>query len=273
MGLAEIHKRNENHRAHRAGWLRAAVLGANDGLVSTASLMIGVVSAQRNDFVVTAGLAGIAAGAMSMAVGEYVSVRSQNDIEESDRVLEMEHLAIDPEGELEELTQIYQERGISRALRNHYPLSALGDANEQRFKLGSINCRVNAVAGEARDFVFAAATTADDCYPLHRMNVSAFVVISMSRRNACSGVIVSATMSATASIKGTSMPTLCAISNTAAAEATPSTVLGIAIRAFAIEPSRPKTSPKLRLRDSGEPQLATKSPIPARPAADSGSAP
>ena len=132
MGLAEIHKRNENHRAHRAGWLRAAVLGVNDGLVSTASLMIGVVSAQKNDFVVTAGLAGIAAGAMSMAVGEYVSVRSQNDIEESDRRLEMEHLAIDPEGELEELTQIYQERGISRAtaekvaqeLHAHDPLGA-----------------------------------------------------------------------------------------------------------------------------------------------------
>ena len=115
MGLAEIHRRNEDHRAHRSGWLRAAVLGVNDGLVSTASLMIGVVSAQKNDFVVTAGLAGIAAGAMSMAVGEYVSVRSQNDIEESDKKLEMEHLAIDPQGELEELTQIYQERGISRA--------------------------------------------------------------------------------------------------------------------------------------------------------------
>ena len=116
MGLAEIHKRNENHRAHRAGWLRAAVLGVNDGLVSTASLMIGVVSAQKNDFVVTAGLAGIAAGAMSMAVGEYVSVRSQNDIEESDRLLEIEHLAIDPEGELEELVAIYQERGLEEPL-------------------------------------------------------------------------------------------------------------------------------------------------------------
>ena len=116
MSLAEIHKRNEQHRSHRAGWLRAAVLGANDGLVSTASLMIGVVSAQKNDFVITAGLAGIAAGAMSMAVGEYVSVRSQNDIEESDRKLEIEHLALDPEGELEELTQIYQSRGISREL-------------------------------------------------------------------------------------------------------------------------------------------------------------
>ena len=116
MSLADIHKRNEQHRTNRAGWLRAAVLGANDGLVSTASLMIGVVSAEKNDFVVTAGLAGIAAGAMSMAVGEYVSVRSQNDIEESDRKLEIEHLALDPEGELEELTQIYQGRGISRDL-------------------------------------------------------------------------------------------------------------------------------------------------------------
>jgi VIT1/CCC1 family predicted Fe2+/Mn2+ transporter len=115
MDLSEVQRRNEYHRAHRAGWLRAAVLGVNDGLVSTAALMIGVVSAQKNDFVITAGLAGIAAGAMSMAVGEYVSVRSQNDIEESDRKLEMEHHAIDPAGELEELTQIYQERGISRA--------------------------------------------------------------------------------------------------------------------------------------------------------------
>lgn len=114
MGIEEIHLRNEDHRTHRAGWLRAAVLGVNDGLVSTASLMIGVVSAQKNDFVVTVGLAGIAAGAMSMAVGEFVSVRSQNDIEESDRKLEIEHLAIDPEGELEELTQIYQQRGLSR---------------------------------------------------------------------------------------------------------------------------------------------------------------
>ena len=116
MGIEEIHKRNEDHRTHRAGWLRAAVLGVNDGLVSTASLMIGVVSAQKNEFVVTVGLAGIAAGAMSMAVGEYVSVRSQNDIEESDRLLEIEHLAIDPAGELEELVQIYMQRGLSRDL-------------------------------------------------------------------------------------------------------------------------------------------------------------
>ncbi len=114
MSLHEIHKRNEDHKTNRAGWLRAAVLGVNDGLVSTASLMIGVVSAGKNDFVLTAGSAAIAAGAMSMAVGEYVSVRSQNDIEESDRLLEKEHLELDPQGELEELTQIYQARGLSR---------------------------------------------------------------------------------------------------------------------------------------------------------------
>jgi len=87
MALEDVHTRNQQHRTHRAGWLRAAVLGANDGLVSTASLMIGVAAAQKNDFLVTAGIAGITAGAMSMAVGEYVSVRSQNYVEESDRLL------------------------------------------------------------------------------------------------------------------------------------------------------------------------------------------
>ena len=116
MPIEDVRKRNENHRTHRSGWLRAAVLGANDGLVSTSSLMIGIAAAGANDVVFTAGLAGIAAGAMSMAVGEYVSVRSQNDIEAADRRLEEEHLAIDPEGELEELTLIYMERGISRPL-------------------------------------------------------------------------------------------------------------------------------------------------------------
>jgi len=114
VSQSDLEIRNAEHRTHRAGWLRAAVLGVNDGLVSTAALMIGIVSAQKNDFVLTVGIAGIAAGAMSMAVGEYVSVRSQNDIEESDRILELEHHRIDPAGELEELTQIYQSRGLSR---------------------------------------------------------------------------------------------------------------------------------------------------------------
>jgi VIT1/CCC1 family predicted Fe2+/Mn2+ transporter len=117
MALEDVYQRNLHHRTHRAGWLRAAVLGANDGLVSTASLMIGVAAARtEQSFLVTAGAAGIAAGAMSMAVGEYVSVRSQNDIEESDRLLEIEHLALDPEGELEELIEIYIHRGLSREL-------------------------------------------------------------------------------------------------------------------------------------------------------------
>ena len=117
MALEDVYQRNLHHRTHRAGWLRAAVLGANDGLVSTASLMIGVAAARtEQSFLVTAGAAGIAAGAMSMAVGEYVSVRSQNDIEESDRLLEIEHLAIDPDGEFEELVQIYIERGLTRNL-------------------------------------------------------------------------------------------------------------------------------------------------------------
>jgi VIT1/CCC1 family predicted Fe2+/Mn2+ transporter len=109
-------KANLEHRAHRAGWLRAAVLGSNDGLVSTASLMIGVSAAQANDFLITAGLAGIAAGAMSMAVGEYVSVRSQNDIEEADRQIEIKQLELDPAGELQELKDIYIQRGLSEKL-------------------------------------------------------------------------------------------------------------------------------------------------------------
>ena len=116
MALEDIYQRNLHHRTHRAGWLRAAVLGANDGLVSTASLMIGVAAAGKTDFLLTAGLAGISAGAMSMAVGEYVSVRSQNDVEESDRQLEIEHLATDPEGELVELQHIYIARGLSPEL-------------------------------------------------------------------------------------------------------------------------------------------------------------
>jgi len=116
MALEEVYKRNLQHRTHRAGWLRAAVLGANDGLVSTASLMIGVAAAGKSDFLVTAGIAGITAGAMSMAVGEYVSVRSQNDVEASDRLLEIEHLAADPEGELQELQHIYMSRGLTPEL-------------------------------------------------------------------------------------------------------------------------------------------------------------
>lgn len=117
MGLEEVYLRNREHKSHRSGWLRAAVLGVNDGLVSTASLLIGVAVASASldnakSILISTGAAGIAAGALSMAVGEYISVSSQTDIEESDRLLEIEHLTIDPEGELEELVEIYKERGL-----------------------------------------------------------------------------------------------------------------------------------------------------------------
>ena len=113
MGLEEVQMRNLDHRANRAGWLRAAVLGANDGLVSTSSLMIGIAAANKSDFLVTAG---IVAGAMSMAVGEYVSVKSQNDIEAADREIEINQLATDPAGEFDELVHIYMNRGLSENL-------------------------------------------------------------------------------------------------------------------------------------------------------------
>ncbi len=116
MSIEAVYQRNEHHRASKSGWLRAAVLGANDGLVSNASLLIGIAAAGRISFLPVAGLAGIAAGSMSMAVGEYISVQSQADIEASDRQMEIDHLALDPAGELEELTQIYQERGLPRDL-------------------------------------------------------------------------------------------------------------------------------------------------------------
>jgi VIT1/CCC1 family predicted Fe2+/Mn2+ transporter len=103
----------ENHRIGRAGWLRAAVLGANDGIISTASLIVGVASASSSmPEVLTAGMAGMIAGAMAMAAGEYVSVSSQADIENADLAREMQELVDDPEFEAEELAQIYKERGI-----------------------------------------------------------------------------------------------------------------------------------------------------------------
>lgn len=116
MSLEAVYERNNHHRGQSSGWLRAAVLGANDGLVSNASLLIGLAAAGKSDLLRIAGLAGVAAGAMSMAVGEYISVRSQVDIEEADRAMEIEHLAIDPEGELLELTQIYIDRGLPQEL-------------------------------------------------------------------------------------------------------------------------------------------------------------
>lgn len=108
---------HEAHRAHRVGWLRAAVLGANDGIVSTASLIIGVAAASATqDSILIAGVAGLVAGAMSMAAGEYVSVSSQSDTEKADLELERRSLEQNFELERDELAEIYEGRGLDPAL-------------------------------------------------------------------------------------------------------------------------------------------------------------
>ena len=108
---------NEQHRVDRIGWLRAAVLGANDGIVSTSSLMVGVAVAQANaSNIIMTGVAGLVAGAMSMAAGEYVSVHSQADTERADLERERKELETDDAGEHKELTEIYVGRGLDPAL-------------------------------------------------------------------------------------------------------------------------------------------------------------
>jgi len=113
--MSRLHR--ENHLVERIGWLRAAVLGANDGIISTASLILGVASAaaSRNDILLT-GVAGLVAGAMSMAAGEYVSVSSQSDTEHADLARERRELADDPVFEREELAQVYVARGVEEGL-------------------------------------------------------------------------------------------------------------------------------------------------------------
>ena len=113
--MRSIH--NETHRAHRIGWLRAAVLGANDGVVSVSSLVVGVTAggATQSNILLT-GIAGLVAGAMSMAAGEYVSVQSQADTENADLSRERRELAEEPGKELEELTAIYLKRGLDEPL-------------------------------------------------------------------------------------------------------------------------------------------------------------
>jgi VIT1/CCC1 family predicted Fe2+/Mn2+ transporter len=113
--MSRIH--SESHRSSRIGWLRAAVLGANDGTISVASLVIGVAAAgATQESILLTGVAGLVAGAMSMAAGEYVSVQSQADTEGADIEREKRELETDPEHELEELTSIYEARGLDQPL-------------------------------------------------------------------------------------------------------------------------------------------------------------
>jgi len=115
--MKAFHRHAERHRTERIGWLRAAVLGANDGIVSTASLVVGVAAAStRPENILTVGVAGLVAGAMSMAAGEYVSVHSQADTENADLAREKAELASDPAAEHRELAAIYIARGLEPEL-------------------------------------------------------------------------------------------------------------------------------------------------------------
>src|SRR5690242_9018907 len=115
--MAHISRQAERHRSHRIGWLRAAVLGANDGIVSSAGLVVGVAAAgSTRHAVLLAGVAGLVAGALSMAAGEYVSVSSQSDTEKADLALEQHELDTMWAEEENELTAIYIERGLDRKL-------------------------------------------------------------------------------------------------------------------------------------------------------------
>ena len=126
-------RRPELHRSERVGWLRAAVLGANDGIVSVAGLVVGVAAGGvGHGAILAAGVAGTVAGAMSMAAGEYVSVQSQADTERADIDAERRELSEEPEAELEELARLYRHRGLEPALArqvaeqltDHDPLGA-----------------------------------------------------------------------------------------------------------------------------------------------------
>lgn len=115
--MSRLHAHTETHAVSRIGWLRAAVLGANDGIVSTASLIVGVAAASpMRGPIIVAGVAGLVAGAMSMAAGEFVSVSSQSDTERADLARERQELAEQPEAERHELAGIYQRRGLDPQL-------------------------------------------------------------------------------------------------------------------------------------------------------------
>lgn len=158
-------RHSEFHRSHRIGWLRAAVLGANDGIVSTASLIIGVAAAHATqDTILLTGVAGLVSGAMSMAAGEYVSVSSQADTENADLAREREELATQPEHELDELTGIYIGRGLTPELAKQVSVQLTAHdalAAHARDELGIIeamNARpVQAALASAGTFALGAA--------------------------------------------------------------------------------------------------------------------
>jgi VIT1/CCC1 family predicted Fe2+/Mn2+ transporter len=170
------------HRNERVGWLRPAVLGANDGIVSTASLLLGVATSQAShQSILVAGIAGLVAGAMSMATGEYVSVRSQTDIEEAETETERRHIAANPEYETAELAAIYVKRGldpglaekVARQLMQRDPLGAhvrdelgFSDTLHPRPIQAAVTSALSFASGAALPVLVAAAATQDHLVPL-----------------------------------------------------------------------------------------------------------
>ena len=176
----------ERHYTHRIGWLRAAVLGANDGIVSTAALVVGVAAADSGrSAILVAGVAGMVAGAMSMAAGEYVSVSSQADTERADLARETRELAESPEAELRELQDIYIERGLDTdlALRVAEQLSA-GDrlAAHARDELGITDAQaakpIQAALASAATFSVGAALPLVVSAVVPRGNIISLVTIT-----------------------------------------------------------------------------------------------
>ncbi len=153
------HATAELHRAGRAAWLRAAVLGANDGLISTASLMVGVAAADSSrSAILVAGVAGLTAGALSMAAGEYVSVSSQRDTERADLELERRELAADPVAEREELVRIYTDRGISEPLARQVVDELSGLDLLRAHAMDELGFDVDALADPAQAAVVSASS-------------------------------------------------------------------------------------------------------------------
>ena len=178
-------KHFEFHRSHRIGWLRAAVLGANDGIVSTASLIIGVASADASHAtILLTGVAGLVSGAMSMAAGEYVSVSSQSDTESADLLRERKELATEPESELKELAGIYIGRGLTPELA-HQVATQLTEhdafAAHARDELGiieSMNARPSQAAfASAGTFAIGAALPLLVAYVVSESNIVPYVAI------------------------------------------------------------------------------------------------
>ena len=179
-------RHSEFHRTHRIGWLRAAVLGANDGIISTSSLIIGIASAHAtHNSVLLTGVAGLVSGSMSMAAGEYVSVSSQADTETADLAREKEELATQPEHELEELTGIYMQRGLTLELAKQVATqltakdALAAHAREELGIIDTMNARpIQAALASAGTFAVGAALPLLIAFFAAEANIVPFVAVT-----------------------------------------------------------------------------------------------